>query len=83
MSRAIEECGELLQVFGKVIGAGGATSHWDGTDLRERLTEELGDVIAALNFFVAANNLPGSTIADRAAEKFAQYEQWHAQADTD
>lgn len=67
-SRVIEEAGELMQVLGKLIGAGGQTDHWDGTDLRERLIAELGDVRAALDFFIAANDLPLSAINSRAAQ---------------
>ncbi|GAB3159556.1 hypothetical protein GCM10027059_06000 [Myceligenerans halotolerans] len=76
-SRVIEECGELLQVLGKLIGAGGATAHWDGTDLGERLADEISDTRAALDFFISANNLPASLIDERTAQKRAQYEQWH------
>lgn len=76
-SRVIEECGELMQVLGKLIGASGATSHWDGTDLRERLTDELADVRAALDFFISVNDVPESLINERSAQKRAQYEQWN------
>ncbi|WP_018681903.1 hypothetical protein [Actinokineospora enzanensis] len=76
-SRLIEECGELMQVLGKLIGSGGATAHWDGTDLRARLTDELADVRAALDYFIFANSMPDAAIADRADKKRAQYERWH------
>lgn len=76
-SRLIEECGELVQVLGKLIGAGGATDHWDGTDLGERLVAELGDVRAAIDFFVAANGVPAASVAERAEWKLARYERWH------
>lgn len=76
-SRVIEESGELVQVLGKLIGAGGATEHWDGTDLRQRLVEEIGDVRAALEFFTAAAELPAAEIDQRARRKRAEYERWH------
>ncbi|WP_436501499.1 hypothetical protein [Actinokineospora sp. HUAS TT18] len=76
-SRLIEETGELIQVLGKLIGAGGATVHWDGSSLQDRLIGELGDVRAALDFFIAANDLPAAAISDRANSKRAQYEEWH------
>lgn len=76
-SRMIEECGELIQVLGKLIGAAGKTSHWDGTDLRDRLTDELSDVRAAIDFFIDANDLPPAAIDERAARKRAQYDRWH------
>ncbi len=76
-SRLVEECGELLQVLGKLIGAGGETDHWDSTDLREKVIDELADVHAALIFFASANGLPSATIEARAAQKVAQYDKWH------
>lgn len=76
-SRLVEECGELLQVLGKLIGATGQAKHWDGTDLRERLIDEIADVQAALDFFAAANDLPASAIEARAEEKLEQYNKWH------
>lgn len=81
LSKMIEECGELLQVAGKLIGSGGETAHWDGTDLRERLIEEMGDVTAALIFFSEHNEVPG--IADRAERKLDLFEEWHNAAFVD
>ncbi|GAA1956552.1 hypothetical protein [Amycolatopsis minnesotensis] len=77
-SRVIEESGELLQVLGKLIGADGATAHWDGSDLRARLVAEIADVRAALDFFIEANDLPDGEISERAACKLATYERWHS-----
>lgn len=77
-SRIIEEGGELLQVIGKLMGAAGRDRHWDGSDLRQRLVEEIGDTLAALEFFTAANRLPAKEIGDRATRKVEQYRQWHA-----
>lgn len=54
MSKLIEEMGELQQVLGKLIGSDGNPNHWSG-DLIEKLVEEVGDVFAALNFFVSKN----------------------------
>jgi hypothetical protein len=80
-SKVIEEMGELGQVLGKLIGLGGGTEHWDGTDLRERLVEEIGDVIAALKFWQAKNLLPAERIAvgQRSSEKVHLFQTWHAQ----
>lgn len=77
-SKALEECGELVQVLGKLIGAGGATAHWDGTDLRARLVAEIADVRAALDFFVEVNDLPADEIDKRTARKRTTYHRWHA-----
>lgn len=80
-SRVVEESGELVQVLGKLIGAGGGTEHWDGTDLRPRLVEEIGDVRAALDFFVEANELPADAVERRRARKRADYDRWHGSAE--
>ncbi|GLZ43056.1 hypothetical protein [Actinokineospora sp. NBRC 105648] len=78
-SRVIEEAGELIQVLGKLIGAGGRTAHWDGSNLVDRLTEEIGDLRAALDFFIAANGLAAQAINERSQIKSAQYTEWHHQ----
>jgi hypothetical protein len=53
-SKVIEECGELLEVAGKLMGSGGDTAHWTG-DLRSRLLDELADASSAIHFFAQAN----------------------------
>jgi hypothetical protein len=55
LAKLVEEIGELNQVLGKIMGGGGDTTYWDGTDLRVNLTEELADVEAALLFFSESN----------------------------
>lgn len=80
LSRVTEEAGELLQVVGKIVGAGGRTDHWDGTDLRQRLIEEVADVQAALTYLTEANDLPAEMIAARYYRKLGQYRRWHEQA---
>jgi NTP pyrophosphatase (non-canonical NTP hydrolase) len=62
LSKLVEECGEVLQVAGKLMGTGGQVEHWDGTDLRERMTEELADLLAAIDFLQYMNDL--DTIPD-------------------
>lgn len=54
LSKLIEELGELQQVCGKLIGSEGNLDHWSG-DLKDKFIEELGDVYAALEFFIAKN----------------------------
>jgi NTP pyrophosphatase (non-canonical NTP hydrolase) len=77
ISKLIEESGEVLQVCGKLMGAQGEIMHWDGTNLRERLMEELGDVIAAAQFVTAYCDLDPVFISERADAKLALFEQWH------
>jgi len=76
VSKLIEEMGEVGQVLGKLIGTGGRTDHWDGTNLRDRLHEELSDLLAAVRFFITVNGFNASVIENRAREKEAQFWKW-------
>jgi NTP pyrophosphatase (non-canonical NTP hydrolase) len=49
VAKLIEECGELQQVLGKKLAWWNTEEpHWDGSVLRERMAEEMGDVMAAI-----------------------------------
>jgi hypothetical protein len=75
----VEEMGELQQVLGKLIGSGGDAKHFDGSDLRVRLVEEIGDLQAALIFF-ETQNLSAAERAqmyERREQKLALFEKWH------
>jgi NTP pyrophosphatase (non-canonical NTP hydrolase) len=74
LSRLVEELGELSQVAGKLIGNGGETAHYDGTDLRARLAEEIADVLAAMSFVADSNGLDHQEIEKRAEAKRDTYE---------
>lgn len=77
LSKLVEELGELLQVLGKLMGAGGL-EHWQG-NLHDSLVAELGDAHAALEFF-EKYSIPPSALRDigrRQTEKFLQFEAWH------
>jgi NTP pyrophosphatase (non-canonical NTP hydrolase) len=50
LSKLIEEAGEVIQVGGKLMGSRGDTNHWSG-DLREKLVEELGDLLGCFILF--------------------------------
>ena len=78
LSKLAEEAGETLQVVGKLMGTGGETAHWDGSDLRQRLVEELGDLMAACDFVALKNDL-GVAVAQRRHEKFQLFMKWHAE----
>lgn len=88
LSRLIEEAGELLQAAGKLIGTGGETAHYSGTDLGRALADELADMLAAIRYFRAHNSrLVGPDcdttrcyIDDRTDKKFRQYQLWHWEA---
>lgn len=77
ISKLIEESGEMQQVAGKLIAAGGEIDHWDGTNLCDRLQEEIADTIAACEFVISANELNKNFIKKRVAEKLARFNEWH------
>lgn len=77
ISKLLEEAGEVGQVCGKLIGSAGNQHHWDGTDLRERLHEEIADLRAALAFVENQNDLDIAAIDRRVAEKLALFNKWH------
>jgi len=76
LSKLIEECGEVLQVGGKLIGSEGRTDHWSG-DLNKMLVEELGDLRAAITFFMEANAIDAASVSVRHREKLALFWHWH------
>ena len=77
LSKLIEESGEVSQVCGKILGTGGEEAHWDGTNLRTRLEEELADLMAACLFVIQHNRLDEDKIGERVAKKFLTFEKWH------
>jgi NTP pyrophosphatase (non-canonical NTP hydrolase) len=77
LSKLTEECGEVLQVVGKLAAFPGAMRHPDGSDLPERLLEELGDVLAAVQYVVWANGLDGHAVDQRASAKLHRFRHWH------
>lgn len=80
LSRLLEEAGEAVQVVGKIIGAGHAGRHWDGTHLGDRLRDELADLTAAIRFVTETNGLDSDPrLAERAADKLRTYNEWHRQ----
>src|ERR1700677_2309483 len=78
-SKLIEEMGELQQVLGKLLGTAGEVKHWDGTDLKERLKEEMADVQSAILFFQAKSFSEEDIreVADRRMKKLETFIRWH------
>jgi NTP pyrophosphatase (non-canonical NTP hydrolase) len=77
ISKLIEETGEVQQVCGKLIALGGEANHWDGTNLKQRLEEELADLQAAIGFVIGHCDLDVSVITERATRKILQFSSWH------
>lgn len=81
-SKLVEELGELQQVLGKLIGSHGEPAHYDGSDLEKRLVEEIGDVLAAIEFFTRQNldtNGARISIINRMSNKLVLFERWQGE----
>lgn len=81
ISKLIEECGEVIQVAGKLLGSAGDVDHWDGTNLKERLEEEVADVMAAIAFVIHRNDLDINRILERKERKSKLFDRWHREGD--
>ena len=82
ISKLVEELGEVAQIAGKLIATGGEPAHWDGTDLRTRLEDELADLEAAIAFVIQRNGLDAGRIAERREVKLRLFNAWHRQQGT-
>lgn len=81
LSKLIEECGEVLQAAGKLIGSRGVIEHWDGTNLRAVLQDEMADVLAAISFVVQKNSFDTAAMTARMTAKLARFNKWHERSD--
>lgn len=77
LSKLIEECGEVIQVAGKLLATGGKPEHWEGSNLHSRIEEEIADLLGSIWFFIDTNNLHTEFINDRMGKKFRQFFQWN------
>lgn len=80
LSKLIEEMGEVQQVAGKIIATDGEVQHWDGTNLKERMELELGDLLAAIQFFATANTLSWHSINVQVESKLRLFHKWHEES---
>lgn len=79
LAKLMEECGELIQVLGKIMACEGKDAiYWDGSSLVPHLIEEMGDVRAAMIFFCESNGIQKSRVHARADEKLEKFHYWHA-----
>ncbi len=76
-SKLIEEMGEVTQILGKLIATEGNIEHWDGSNLRNEIEDELGDLTAAIEFFIVRNSLSVNNISKRAIRKKELFYRWH------
>lgn len=84
LAKLIEECGELIQEAAKAEGMNLDIDkpHWDGKGpLRERMENEMGDVIAAINFVCRKFDLNTFNIHYRTLQKEQTFEQFDKSED--
>lgn len=80
LAKLMEEASEVIQVGGKLIARemSGKKKHWDGTDLSKRMHEELGDLMASIDYFINSNpEISATAVLDRRDEKFVKFMGWH------
>lgn len=71
-----EECGEVVQIIGKLMAYPNG-QHPDGEgDLKQRLGDELADVQAAIEYFVFRNPIDEIRLNKRRKKKFKQFCKW-------
>jgi len=76
IGKLIEECGEVLQLCGKLILFPDG-DHPDGNgDLSVRIEEELADLHAAMRYFILVNNLNTKRISERSDRKMEKFHEW-------
>lgn len=74
--KLVEECGEVVQIAGK-LGPFPDGNHPDGRgNLRRRMEDELADVAAASAYLIQQEKLDTDYITKRGARKLAQFNEW-------
>lgn len=78
LSKYIEKSGNANQVIGKIQGCGHLGDHRDSkVFLKERLEDELADVVAAIAYISEKNNLNLDHMEVRSREKLIQFIRRH------
>lgn len=76
LAKLIEECGEVIQVGGKVLQVGSIDSkHWSGV-LRTMMEDEIADLQAAIEYVIEQNSLNKIKIGVRRARKLKKFKSW-------
>lgn len=76
IGKLVEECGEVLQLAGKAIPFP-VGPHPDGQgEIKDRITLELADLIAAASYFIQTNGLDIDAIEERSKVKLQRFIDW-------
>jgi NTP pyrophosphatase (non-canonical NTP hydrolase) len=83
LNKLMEECGELTQIAAKKNAYPNTDEHPDRKgSMKERLENEIADVVAACNFAIEAYCLDEERIVERTDVKFKLFELWDSENDT-
>lgn len=79
LAKLCEECGELQTVAAKLLTYPKDDIHPDGSIQHQRLTEEIADVLAAIDFVALKRGLDRDAINARRGVKLGTYMRWDAE----
>lgn len=84
LAKLTEECGEVLQIVGKLMMVHGSPVHWSG-DLRAQFCDELADLSAAVDFIKAfgVTQEEADRIEVREKEKLTKFIERHQHPEND
>jgi len=78
LSKLVEECGEVIQVVGKLMATHGEESHFSGLNLAAMFVLETADVAAAVEFVVGFfDRAQRELFTLRKQEKLRLFQKWH------
>lgn len=77
LSKLVEECGEVVQVIGKLMGSRGNDLHWNVPSLKAALEDEVADLLAACDYVMEKCWLNIEHITTRRQRKLETYRTWH------
>lgn len=78
LTKLVEEAGEVIQVAAKLQAYPGGVHPDGGSLLRERLADELGDLLAAAEIVIDLHALDRKRIAAQWERKLLLFRLWHA-----
>jgi len=77
LTKLMEECGELVQICAKKIAYYDSDDHPDGKgSMITRMTEEMGDVLAAIDFVARKWQISEDALAARRLKKRELFIEW-------
>jgi NTP pyrophosphatase (non-canonical NTP hydrolase) len=76
IGKLVEECGEVLQLCGKLFAFPYGDHPDDNGDLAIRIEEELADLHAAMRYFILMNEIDVARINARSEKKLARFYDW-------